>query len=173
MAQTLLIGILVILFMIKKHHLLAFFGAFAVLVADQVTKYFVVAKLSFCLPYDLSSFCNLVLVYNKGVSFGFFQNNHVFGKFSLILVALVLISWLVWALLKSQNPLEAFSYGLIIGGAFGNVLDRFIYGAVVDFLDFHLFHYHWPAFNMADSAIVLGVGIVLLQQFIDFKKKKG
>jgi signal peptidase II len=73
----------------------------------------------------------------------------------------VVIGLLFW-LRQSEHPLVATGLGLVIGGAIGNVIDRFRYGAVVDFLDFHLAGYHWPAFNVADAGICIGAGLILV-----------
>jgi signal peptidase II len=149
---------------LKKYHFVAFFIITVVMILDQLTKLSVVSRLVLGQSISITPFLNIVLVHNKGVSFGLLQSGQIWTKIFLICVALFLVSWLMFSLLKSQKGVEASAYGLVIGGALGNVLDRLIYGAVVDFLDFHLFHYHWPAFNMADSAIVFGVGIVFFQQ---------
>ncbi len=114
----------------------------------------------------LASFFNLVLVYNRGVSFGMFNGGAGSGAgldallFSLAAAAIVI--GLVYWLNRVSNPLLAVAIGLIIGGAAGNVADRIRLGAVVDFLDFHIGSWHWPAFNLADSAICVGVAAMLL-----------
>jgi signal peptidase II len=76
----------------------------------------------------------------------------------------VLVWLLVW-LWRAQGRLIGAALGLIVGGAIGNIIDRYRFGAVFDFLDFHAFGWHWPAFNVADSAIVIGVGLLLLDGF--------
>jgi signal peptidase II len=114
----------------------------------------------------LTSFFNLVLVYNRGVSFGLFNAGAGSGAgvnalvFSLVAAAVVLA--LIYWLRRVSSPLLAVAIGLIIGGAVGNVIDRIRLGAVVDFLDFHVGLWHWPAFNLADSAICVGVAAMLL-----------
>jgi signal peptidase II len=114
----------------------------------------------------LTSFFNLMLVYNRGVSFGLFNAGAGSGAgwnallFSLV-AAVVVIGLLYW-LRRVSSPLLAVAIGLIIGGAVGNVIDRIRLGAVVDFLDFHVGLWHWPAFNLADSAICIGVAAMLL-----------
>ena len=110
----------------------------------------------------LTPFFNLVLTGNRGMSFGLFNTNAAMNTavFTVLAVAIV-IALLVW-LRRAHNPLIRVALGMIIGGAVGNVLDRLIRGAVVDFLDFHLGTWHWYAFNVADAAICLGVAALLL-----------
>jgi signal peptidase II len=135
-------------------------------VLDQLTKAVV---LVFFVPDGLDDgtrvtpFFNLVLAYNRGVSFGLF-NAGGGGRGALVfsLVAGAIVAGLLWWLARAESPLLAVAIGLIVGGAIGNVADRIRLGAVVDFLDFHLGSWHWPAFNLADSAICLGVAAMLL-----------
>lgn len=110
----------------------------------------------------LASFFNLVLVYNRGVSFGMFNRGAGSGALLFSLAAAAIVIGLVYWLTRVSNPLLAVAIGLIIGGAAGNVADRIRLGAVVDFLDFHIGSWHWPAFNLADSAICVGVAAMLL-----------
>ncbi|MES2252250.1 MAG: signal peptidase II [Pseudomonadota bacterium] len=128
---------------------------------DQLTKIFVLYTLAKDQVVHVFSFFNFVLVFNTGVSFGMFQSNGMLGFWILILIALSLCTWLCYIISQSSDPLEHISYSLVIGGALGNVLDRFLYGGVVDFLQFHIKKHYWPSFNIADSAIVVGVALVL------------
>ena len=114
-------------------------------------------------------FFNLVYVWNHGVSFGMFSGlKHSWIIFSVIqgLIILILFFWLY----SNQKPHFSWALGLIIGGAFGNLIDRIKNKAVADFLDFHAFSYHWPAFNLADSCVFIGVMILLFDEVI-FNKK--
>jgi signal peptidase II len=110
----------------------------------------------------VSGFFNLVHVRNTGVSFGMFQSDSMLGPWLLsgfaVVVSVALCAWLA----RAESRLVATALGLIIGGALGNVVDRLRFGAVFDFLDFHAFGWHWPAFNLADSAIAVGVAGLLL-----------
>ena len=108
-------------------------------------------------PLEVTPFFNLVLVWNHGISFGMLA--HQGGESPLIplLIAFFMLLVLAHWLRKTTQFGEALALGAIMGGAIGNVIDRLTHGAVVDFLDFHAFGQHWPAFNMADSAICCSV----------------
>jgi signal peptidase II len=112
-------------------------------------------------------FVNLVLGHNSGVSFGLLNSVPSWG---LVLLSLLIIGCLVSWLWQSTSSLTVCALGLVIGGALGNLIDRLRHGAVTDFLDFHVGEYHWPAFNMADTAIVCGVGIILVTTLFDQRK---
>lgn len=127
-----------------------------ILVLDFLTKQWALARLTDQGFIEVTGFFNLVLVWNRGVSFGMFQAGSEEGRWLLVGVALVVSAVLVIWLWRERRSLPRLAIWLILAGALGNVVDRVRYGAVVDFLDFHAFGYHWPAFNVADSAIVVG-----------------
>jgi signal peptidase II len=145
-------------------------AAAAVVVAlDQASKALVLACFSGDAPGErqvMTSFFNLALTYNRGISFGMFNSgagvNAIIFSFAAAAIIAVLLYWLT----RATNPLLAIAIGLVIGGAVGNVIDRLRLGAVVDFLDFHLGALHWPAFNVADSAICIGVAAMLLDGMV-------
>ncbi len=110
---------------------------------------------------SIAPFFNFVKVWNHGISFGML-NNMPYSQWILSLFAIAVSVFLSRLLLRSENSSEALGYSLIIGGAVGNAIDRVLYGAVADYLDFHAFGYHWPAFNVTDSAIFMGVTLILL-----------
>lgn len=112
-------------------------------------------------PIAVTPFFNFVEVWNHGISFGMF-NNLAYGQWILSLVALMISIFLIHLLLRAASSFEVMAYSLIVGGAAGNVIDRVSYGAVADYLDFHAFGYHWPAFNVTDSAIFIGVAFLLI-----------
>ncbi len=116
------------------------------------------------LPFSVTNFFDLVFVQNKGVTFGFLQADSFPARLILIGLALFLSLIVGWWLYRAEKTSASLGYALILGGALGNLIDRIRFGAVTDFLDFHIHGYHWPAFNVADSAIVLGVGLILLTQ---------
>ncbi len=128
---------------------------------DQYSKGLIL-DLSVKLPIKVTSFFNLVLAWNSGVTFGLFNNG---GQivFNIISWGTILISTFLIVLMAREKFLaKSIPLALIIGGAIGNIMDRFKYGAVVDFLDFYISKYHWPAFNFADSFIVVGVFLYLI-----------
>jgi signal peptidase II len=111
---------------------------------------------------ELTPFFNLVTAWNRGVSFSLLHTDSASGPFILSAVSVVISIVLAIWLLRVSKPLTAIAIGLVIGGALGNVIDRLRFGAVFDFLDVYWRNYHWPAFNLADSAIVTGVVLLLL-----------
>lgn len=117
-------------------------------------------------------FFNLVEVWNRGVSFGMF-NNLVYGQWLLSALAIVITLFLLRWLWRTTDRLTAIAIALIIGGAVGNAIDRLRYGAVADYLDFHAFGYHWPAFNLTDSAIFMGVVLLILPLRMKNNQKLG
>jgi signal peptidase II len=142
--------------------------AVLVLLLDQLSKAAILAHFAGRL-YDgdrVTTYFNLVLTYNRGMSFGMFnagpQGGASLNALLFSLVAAVIVAGLIYWLSRVTSPLLAVAIGLIIGGAAGNVVDRIRVGAVVDFLDFHIGFWHWPAFNIADSAICVGVAAMLL-----------
>ena len=110
----------------------------------------------------VTPFFNLVLGYNRGISFGLFRSDHAYAPYALSLLALVVVAALAAWLWRSENRLQGLGLAAIIGGAVSNVVDRLQDGAVTDFLDFYVGAYHWPAFNFADAAITCGVAALLL-----------
>jgi signal peptidase II len=108
----------------------------------------------------LTWFLDLVLTCNSGVSFGLFNRTGLNALIFSVLAAVVVVVLVFW-LIRVRSSFLAVAIGLIIGGAIGNVVDRLRYGAVVDFLYFHAGSWYWPAFNLADSAICLGVAAIL------------
>ncbi len=118
---------------------------------------------------EITSFFNLILVWNNGVSFSIFSNNSIWGRLFLITLSLTITGYVIYLLKNEKNKINRFSFMLIISGAIGNVFDRIRYGAVIDFLDFYIGSYHWPAFNLADIFICCGVGLLILNS-IKWKK---
>ena len=122
-------------------------------------------------PVEITGFFNLVTVWNRGVSFGLFANDHGLGPYILSGVAIAISAFLVHLLRQSPDRLGIVAYGMVIGGALGNVIDRLRFGAVFDFLDFHVAGWHWPAFNVADSCIFLGVCLILYDGLVAKRPK--
>jgi signal peptidase II len=142
--------------------------AVIVVILDQLSKAAVLAHFagSGFTGERVASFFNLVLTYNRGMSFGLFNTGPGgSGGLNAVLfsvAAAAIVAGLIYWLSRVTSALLAVAIGLIIGGAIGNVVDRIRLGAVIDFLDFHIGFWHWPAFNLADSAICVGVAAMLL-----------
>jgi signal peptidase II len=144
--------------------------------ADQFSKWWLLNEIMTQVPpgttVRVTPFFNLVLNMNRGVTFGLFNHEQQWLSYAFAgTAALVLIFLFRW-LMRSTSLLAALGLGLVMGGAIGNVIDRLRYGAVVDFLDFHVAGYHWYAFNLADSAIVCGVGLLLIENLVTGAKKR-
>ena len=139
--------------------------AVVVAILDQLSKAAVLAHFaghSLGNRETITSFFNFALTYNRGISFGLFNGGTGLNSVIFSLAAAAIVAVLVFWLSRVESPFLAVAIGLIIGGAIGNVIDRIRLGAVVDFLDFHVGSLHWPAFNVADSAICIGVAAMLL-----------
>jgi signal peptidase II len=132
-----------------------------VIVLDQLLKWWIrTVVMDPPREIEVTSFFNLVMAWNRGISFSLFRSDWAAGPYVWAGLAVVVAVALGWWLGRVRHTLTAVALGLVIGGALGNAIDRLRLGAVADFLDFHWQGYHWPAFNLADSAI--SVGIVLL-----------
>ena len=148
----------------KRAHWYALAALVAVL--DQLTKYWVSAGFGYGEARAITGFFNLVLTHNSGAAFSFLASAAGWQRgffIGIALIAIVVISVLLAR--HSGEKLFCLSLALILGGAVGNVIDRIAFGYVVDFLDFHLAGWHWPAFNLADSAITVGAVLLLVDSF--------
>jgi signal peptidase II len=136
-----------------------------VIVLDQLTKAWVMSAFQLGEGKAITDFFNLVFVYNRGAAFSFLAAAGGWQRWFFVALALGISAWIVHALRShGDDKTSATGLSLVMGGALGNVVDRLLYGAVVDFLDVHLAGWHWPAFNVADSAICVGVALLLWQQ---------
>lgn len=153
---------------------LALFASFLVVGLDQASKW-LMAAIVMDPPrvIPVTPFFNLVLGFNPGVSFGLLGDLGPWGPVALSGLTLAIVAFLVLWLWRTQDILEASALGLIIGGAVGNLIDRLRDGAVTDFLDFYVGQYHWPAFNLADTSISLGVAIILYRSFFQARRNSG
>ena len=120
---------------------------------------------------EITEFFNFVLVWNRGVSFGMLQSASIWGPILLGAVTVGIIVLLFSWLREAKTRLCVIALGLVIGGALGNLIDRVLHQAVVDFLDFHIGGYHWPAFNVADSAITVGVICIIYESLFERTEK--
>jgi signal peptidase II len=147
------------------------------LVLDQISKFLLLQVLGLAAmgeggSYRITSFFNIVMAWNEGVSFGLFPADSLAGRALLVSFSLGVVSALgVW-LFRVADRFVAVGIGLIIGGALGNVIDRLRFGAVADFFDFHAFGYHWYVFNVADAAIVIGVGLLVFESLFRGERAK-
>lgn len=142
--------------------------ALAVLVLDQASKWWIleIVDLDRVGQVVLTPFLNLTMVWNRGVTFGLLTSELWWKPFLLSAVALAIAALLLSWLARAENARVAWGLGLVLGGAVGNVIDRVRFGAVVDFVHLHAWGWHWYVFNVADSAIVCGVGLLLLDALI-------
>jgi signal peptidase II len=133
-----------------------------IVAADQLTKYVAVHTLAGGKAVEVTPFFNLVLVYNAGAAFSFLSDAAGWQRGLFITIAVIASVWIVFLLRKYPHQrLFALALSLVLAGAVGNVIDRIAVGAVIDFLDFHALGYHWPAFNVADSAITCGAALLI------------
>ena len=145
---------------------------FLTIFLDQLTKY-----IAFIFLFKekqlliINEYLNFRPVWNDGISFGMFQGYGDFGRFIFIIIASIISLWII-IYSKRLNTIGFIGYNMIAGGAIGNVIDRVIHGKVIDFIDFHYKEYHWPAFNMADSFIFIGVLLFLYNELIVLRGKK-
>ncbi len=133
-----------------------------VLVLDQLTKWWVVSIIMQP-PRNIpvTPFFNLVMGWNRGISFGLFHGDSAFNVWGLPAIALIIVIFLLVWMWRATGTLISVAIGLIVGGALGNVIDRIRFGAVADFLDFYALGYHWPAFNLADTGITIGAALLI------------
>lgn len=150
----------------KKSVLIALVSTL-VMVLDFVTKRIIVAKLA---PYESISilpFLNIVYVENKGAAFGIFAN---LGNNFFIVISVIALTAIVFYMSKIPKGSELFSISLIFGGAGGNLIDRIRIGKVIDFIDFYVGTWHWPAFNVADSALTVGIILCIISTLTQTRK---
>ena len=141
-----------------------------VILLDQLSKGIILHYFSFGKVLEVFPCFNLLLTYNKGVSFSFLTSDSPYMPWILSAFALIICAFIVIWMRQEKDKFTRIGFALVLGGAIGNVIDRMRLGAVVDFLDFYIGAYHWPAFNVADSAICIGVFLILIRAF--FIKKE-
>jgi signal peptidase II len=142
--------------------------------ADQITKYFAVQQLVLNQIVSVTPFFNLVLVYNAGAAFSFLSDAAGWQRGFFIGIALIASAWIVYLLRRYPHQRRfSLALSLVLAGAVGNVVDRMLHGAVIDFLDFHAYGYHWPAFNVADSAISCGAALLIWDALRPRRKDEG
>jgi signal peptidase II len=158
----------------NQHSMLQWLGlALVILLADQFTKVLIIGFYQHGDSTYVSNFFNIVRVHNTGAAFSFLASASGWQRWFFTAIGIGAAIAIVW-MLKSHPGQKLFSFALacILGGAIGNVIDRVLYGYVVDFLDFHWRGMHFPAFNIADSAITIGAACLILDELLRVRKTK-
>jgi signal peptidase II len=136
-----------------------------VLLLDQLSKWSALSNLKLGIPEEVLPFMNWLLLFNPGAAFSFLAQSSGWQRWFFTILGLVASLYILWLLRKNQSDkMLSWALSLILGGALGNVLDRIMYGAVVDFIDLHYGNWHWPAFNIADSAICIGAALIVFSE---------
>ena len=158
---------------IKKVNLHWLWISFFIIVLDQLTKYFILKKLVFSSVYPVMPFFNLTLVGNRGAAFSFLSFASGWQNTFFIILGIIISGFVFVWLLKDSNKRLWLLIGLslILGGAIGNLCDRFHFGYVVDFIDVYFRHWHWPVFNVADSAISMGILLLIIDILVCSRDK--
>jgi len=161
----------------NRKYLIASILAGAIIALDQLTKVMILSRFRLGESYSIiENFFNLTFVKNFGAAFGFLAQSHPEFREIFFLTmppaAMIVIFFLLKGV-QNDDRTQVLALSSILGGAIGNYIDRLRFRYVVDFLDFHWFDkYSWPAFNIADSAIVIGVGVLMVQMFLDSRNRK-
>jgi signal peptidase II len=143
-----------------------------IILFDQVSKITITKLFAYAESLSITSFFNLTLVYNKGAAFSFLAAESGWQRYFFTAIGLIAAAYITYLLKRhATQKLFCAALAMIMGGALGNVIDRLLYGHVIDFLDFHYQEiYHFPAFNIADSAIVVGAALFILDELRRVKK---
>ncbi len=136
-----------------------------VLLLDQLSKWSALSNLKLGIPEEVLPFMNWLLLFNPGAAFSFLAQSSGWQRWFFTILGLAASLYILWLLRKNQSDkMLSWALSRILGGALGNVLDRIMYGAVVDFIDLHYGNWHWPAFNIADSAICIGATLIVFSE---------
>ena len=147
--------------------------AIGIILIDQLTKITIEQRFQFGDVMPVTGFFNVVLAYNKGAAFSFLASASGWQGGFLIAIAVAASVFILYLLARhGHQRLFALALAMILGGAVGNVIDRIVYGHVIDFLDFHWGDWHWPAFNLADSAIVGGAALLIVDELRRVRRAK-
>ncbi|MDR2458855.1 MAG: signal peptidase II [Holosporales bacterium] len=147
---------------LRRAHLFSILLGTFVVVFDQATKWSVLAFVERGTVIRVCKYANIVLTYNLGTSFGLLAPGTEVQKCMIIMLSIILVIFLVYVFCKLASIIEKVFCSLLIGGAIGNIIDRFVHGGVVDFIDIHYEDWHWPAFNIADSFITTSVVLLVI-----------
>lgn len=147
--------------------------AAGVFITDRLSKWWIVNMFANSGEgTEITPFLNIVFVMNTGVSFGLLQSDRTWVSWAFIFLAISIVIFLFIWLTRAESLGLAGGISLVLGGAIGNIVDRANYGAVIDFIDVHWGGLHWPAFNVADSAIVVGVTVIIIHTLIGSREKR-
>ena len=158
----------------KAGNMLPWLGlALLIIIADQLTKMLIIGNYRLGDATFITSFFNIVRAHNTGAAFSFLASAGGWQRWFFTGIGIAAAIFIVW-LLRSHSAQKLFSFALacILGGAVGNVIDRSLHGYVVDFLDFHWANWHFPAFNVADSAISIGAVCLILDELLRVRRAK-
>ncbi|WP_040719469.1 signal peptidase II [Oxalobacter paraformigenes] len=145
--------------------------AILIVLFDQLSKIWITHTLSYGQAIKLTSFFNLLLVYNEGAAFSFLASQAGWQRYFFTVISVVAVIFIVYLLKRhSHQKLFCLSLALILGGAIGNLIDRSLYGHVIDFLDVHAFGWHWPTFNIADCGITIGAVLFIIDELKRVRK---
>ncbi len=161
---------------IKNSGLCWLWLAFITFSLDIATKLWVMSSMGYGWDHriEILPFFNLLYVHNYGAAFSFLSEAGGWQRWLFAVLALGISAMLMYWMRKTpaNQKMINIAYALVIGGALGNLFDRLVHGYVIDFLDFYVGNYHWPAFNIADSAICVGAALIILDSFLSAKKEK-
>ena len=148
--------------------------ALVIFLADQFTKVLILGYYQLGDSTFVTGFFNIVRVHNSGAAFSFLAGASGWQRWFFVAIGAAAVVFIVW-MLRSHPGQKLFSFAMacILGGAVGNVLDRLMHGYVIDFLDFHIANWHFPAFNVADSAITIGAVCLILDELLRVKRARG
>ncbi len=159
--------------MIRKNLIKDFLIVLIIFSLDRISKLYVILFYEKSINFELfsSKYLNFILTWNKGIAFGIFSFSE--AKFYNFITLIILsIIFIIYFMILNSNGFKRYSLLMILGGALGNIFDRFLYRAVPDFIDFHIDNFHWFTFNVADIFISLGVFFMILLEFTDISKNK-
>lgn len=156
------------------NHLRYWLTAAAAIILDQISKWAVLARFEFAERLNIiPGFFDLTLVYNPGAAFSFLADHSGWQKYFFIVLAFAISAWLAHGIVKNEfGRIGKWAAAMIIGGALGNVIDRFVHGKVVDFILVYYQDWYYPAFNIADSFICVGAFLLIVEGFKEGKKQK-
>lgn len=137
---------------------------------DIASKYWILKNFSLYQIKKIFFICNIFYVHNYGAAFSILSDQHGWQKWLFSLISIVAILNMIYVNFTQKNKNNILSYSFIIGGAIGNLFDRIFRGFVIDFIDLHIYHYHFATFNIADISIFIGIIIIIIKKYINHKQ---